>query len=307
MPRLISSGSLTPGVSVADFRLPAGTALRCERPADTVRRFAAGYFVMDSVIDYQPPGTEWMLPTCAQIWVVLTAGSISVEIGRRRYPKVPPAFLYGPTSRAMPITSNGGITVGIEITPIGWARLIAASAEDLRDRLFQLETVIAPELATSLATTLAAYGRGAGVKNALDTWFAKVMTIANRDETAILTVMRILADETSVDVAASCRTHGIDPRLAARVAGRYFGFPLKLLIMRGRFLRAVIPMLQTGVTGGLPVGYHDRSHFLRDSARFLGMTPARYLMQHSVYVAAVCRARKLVLGAPVANMDPVPD
>ena len=307
MTRLIASGTLTAGISAADFRLPAGTALRCERPADAVRRFVSGYFVMDSVDDYQAPGTEWMLPTCAQIWVVLTAGPISVEIGRRRYPRVPPAFLYGPTSRAMPVTSNGGITVGLELTPLGWARLIAASAESVRDRLVQLDTIVASDRATSLARTLAASGRGGGVKAALDGYFQDAMAVASRDEAAILCIMRMLADPAMSDVALACRAYGIDPRLAARITRQYFGFPLKLLLMRSRFLRALLPMLEGAREGGVPGGYHDRSHFLRDAQRFLGMTPGRYLAQRAVYVAAVCRARALVIGAPVAAMDAVPD
>ena len=306
MARLIDSGSLIPGVSAVDFDLPPGTALRCERPAEAVRRFICGYFVMDSVSDYQRPGLEWMLPSYAQIWVTLTAGPIDVGIRRRRYPKVPKAFLLGPSSQAMPITSNGGTTVGIEISPLGWARLVGASAEDVRDQLVPLDTMIPPDRAMALAVTLATSGGGENVKDALDAFFSEAMAIPHRDEAAILTRMRIVADDTTASVAGACEIHRIDPRLAARVARRYFGFPLKLLIMRRRFLRALLPMLESGATDGVPGGYYDRSHFLRSAKQFLGMTPSQYLAQHSVYVRAVWRARQRVLGVPVAAMEAAP-
>lgn len=314
MTRLIDSGTLTPGVSAADFHLPAGTALRCERPADGLRRFVGGYFVMDAVSDYQALGLEWMLPTYAQIWVVLTAGPMNIGIRRRRYAKLPKTFLYGPSSQAMPIKSTGGVTVGIEITPLGWARLVAASAEEVRDQLVPLETMIPPDRVTVLALSLAqtraqtraASGRGDGVKEALDTFFADAMAVPHRDEAAIVMVMRIIADDTTASVAEACAAHGIDPRLAARIARRYFGFPLKLLIMRSRFLHALMPMLENGTTDGVPAGFYDRSHFLRSAKQFLGMTPKQYLAQKSVYVSAVARARRLVLGAPVAAMEPAP-
>lgn len=306
MARLIDSGTLTPGISAADFHLPPGTALRCERPAEAVRRCVGGYFVMDSASDYQRPGLEWMLPTYAQIWVVLTAGPMNIGIRRRRYAKVPRAFLYGPSSQAMPITSTGGVTVGIEITPIGWARLVAASAEDVRDQLVPLETMIPPDRVTALALTLAASGRGTGVKDALDAFFADVMATPHRDEAAIVAVMRIIADDTIASVADACAAHGIDARLAARVARRYFGFPLKLLVMRSRFLHALMPMLENGTTDGVPAGYYDRSHFLRSAKQFLGMTPRQYLDQKSVYVSAVARARRQVIGVPIAAMEPAP-
>jgi AraC-like DNA-binding protein len=306
MARLIDSGTLTPGISATDFHLPPGTALRCERPAETLRWSVGGYFVMDSVSDDRRTGSEWMLPSYAQIWVTLTAGPINVGVRRRRYAKVPKAFLLGPSSQAMPIKSNGGATVGIEITPIGWSRLVAASAEDVRDQLVPLETMIPPDRVTMLALALATSDRGAGVKAALDTFFTDAMALPHRDEAAIVTVMRIIADDTMASVAEACGAHGIDPRLAARVARRYFGFPLKLLIMRSRFLHALMPMLEHGMTDGVPAGYYDRSHFLRSAKQFLGMTPRQYPDQKSVYVSAVARARRHVLGVPVAAMEPAP-
>ncbi len=76
-------------------------------------------------------------------------------------------------------------------------------------------------------------------------------------------------------------------------------------MMRNRIVRAIVPMLlgEEGREPFPPRPYHDASHFNRDGARFLGMTPRRFTALHLPYLRAALRARKLVIGVATPSLD----
>jgi AraC-like DNA-binding protein len=303
---MIESGTHTPGVSPDDFGLPAHTALRYERPAPALCRHLTSYAVLDSEPGRWPGSVEWMLPGWAQIWIIMTRAPISVTIGRREYDPLPAAVLYGVTSRAMPVMAQGGVTIGIDVSPLGWARLFRLSAEKLRDQVTPLGAVMKPALVAELASALAQSDRARDVKGVLDTFFAKHMAVPHPDEAMIAQIMALIADDEIADLAAAADARGIDQRTVRRLSKRYFGFPPKLLMMRTRFIRTFLPLLAQGSRadhGAVPRGYHDRSHFLRDARRFLGMTPRRFIAHNSPYRDAALRARRLVIGSATPSFD----
>jgi AraC-like DNA-binding protein len=303
---MIESGSHKLGISAADFALPPYTALRYEKPADALCPYIPSYFVLDSEFEEGRFGPEWLLPTWAQIWIVMAEGPVTIQIGNRAYERLPTAVLYGVTSRAMPVSARGGVTIGLDVSPLGWARLFRQSAEQLRDQVAPLETVMRPELARELTQLLARSDHARDVKGLLDTFFRKYLGAAHPDEPLIGQILALIADQSVADLTAAARARGIDPRAIRRVSKRYFGFPPKLLMMRTRFIRALIPLLDGGSDAdadSTPRGYHDRSHFIRDARRFLGMTPRQFLKQKSPYAAAARRARKMVIGAAVPSLD----
>jgi AraC-like DNA-binding protein len=305
---MIESGSLTPGVSADMFGLPPHTALRYEQPAAALQNLITSYVVLDS--DDLPGGQgEWMLPAWAQMWFILTDGPITVTIGNRRYDPMPKAALYGVTSRAMPVQSHGGVTVGVDLTALGWARLIDRPAEQFRDRVTPLREVIPPVIVAEIVDRLRGSDRSLQVKGILDDIFLRCMAVPHRDEPTIAKVMALITDGTVDDVATVAARLGIDGYELRRVSRRYFGFPPKTLMMRGRFLRRFVPMLMSADrTRGVavPKGYHDASHFLRDANRFLGMTPRRFLAIDTPYLNAALRARAIVLGAATPTLDAAP-
>lgn len=307
MDELIESGSLTPGIDVSDFHLPPESALRCERPDTSVERYVSAYFVMDSTSTYstvQRAGIEWMLPTWGQIWVVFAKNAIEVRIGPRRYARLYPVALYGPTSRAMPVQAQGGASIGIELTPLGWAALVGQSAYELRDQLVPLQGPIGETLAAALLEALESTDRALSIKPVLDAFFGDATRTPHVDEEGIASLTQAISDPDIVTTAAASEASGLSSRVAERIARQHMGFPIKTLLVRRRFLCAMAPALLTGTLPAVPDGYYDRSHFLRDARRYLGMTPRAYLAQKSVYVAAVCRARTLVIGTPLATMLP---
>lgn len=303
---MIESGTHTPGVSAADFGLPAHTALRYERPAPALDRYLTSYAVLDSEPGQWPGSVEWMLPGWAQIWIVMTAAPISVKIGRRDYDPLPAAVLYGVTSRAMPVMAQGGVTVCVDISPLGWARLFRLSAEKLRDQVTPLDAVMKPALVAELASALARSDLALDVKGILDAFFARHMAVPHPDEAMIAQIMALIADDEVADLTAAADLRGIDQRTVRRLSKRYFGFPPKTLMMRTRFIRTFLPLLAQGSAAdhaAVPRGYHDRSHFLRDAGRFLGMTPRRFIAHPSPYRDAALRARRLVIGRPTPSVD----
>lgn len=303
---MIESGTHTPGVSAADFGLPPHTALRYERPAPALERYVPGYAVLDSEPGQWPGSVEWMLPGWAQIWIVMTTAPITVKIGRRDYDPLPAAVLYGVTSRAMPVTAQGGVTIGIDVSPLGWARLFRLSAEKLRDQVTPLGAVMKPALVAEVTSALAQSDLALDVKGILDAFFARHMGEPHPDEAMIAQIMALIADDEVADLTAAADMRGIDQRTVRRLSKRYFGFPPKTLMMRTRFIRTFLPLLAQGREADhatVPRGYHDRSHFLRDATRFLGMTPRRFIAHESPYRDAALRARRLVIGKPTPSLD----
>lgn len=303
---MIESGSHAPGVRSADFGLPAGTALRIERAADALRPVLSSYAVLDSDATLWSGASNWLLPRWAMIWIGLAPDPLDVTVGRRHYPRLGTAMLFGVTSRAMPASTYGGVSVVIDIGPLAWARLFAPSAETLRDRITPLAELVPPGWSEDLVERVARSNRGTEIKAVLDRFFLERLPPPHLHETTLARILALLLDERTHDLANAAAQIGIDGRLLARLAKRYFGFPPKMLSMRVRFLRALTAMLiapRGSDVAATPAGYYDRSHFIRDANRFLGIAPRRFLALDQPYARAALRARLLVMGAATSSLD----
>jgi len=304
---LITSGSQTPGIEAADFLLPAGTALRFERPAEPLRAVLSSYAVFDSDAAVQSGPGNWALPGWARLWIVLASNPLDVTIGNRNYAALGSAMLFGVTSRAMPVSTYGGVSVVVDIGALAWARLLTPSAELLRDRITPLNQLLPQDWCDDLIARIARSDRGPEIKRVLDDFFLERLPPPHPDELLIARIAALLADEQTHDLAGAAAQVGIAPRALLGLTKRYFGFPPKILSMRTRFLRALTAMLVDDDGGGdvvaHPAGYHDSSHFIRDANRFLGMTPRRFLAIPMPYTRASLRARILVIGAATSSLD----
>ena len=298
---MIESGSHAPGIHARDFGLPAGTALRYEQPALALRPFLTSYAVLDSEPGYTEGRAQWMLPCWAQIWIVMTDAPVSVGIGNRHYDPLASAIVYGVTSRAMPVQSNGGVTIAIDVSPLGWARFFNADADMLRDRITPLHALMEPALVEELVDRLNASDQALDVKGIVDDIFTRNLPPPHPDEDRIMASWTRLFDGkemTGDDASTSVRLR--------RLSKRYFGFPPKMLVMRTRFLKSFLPMLANpdrSDNGSITNAYYDTSHFLRDAKRFLGMTPRQFLQLDTAYLRAALRARALVVTHPTPSLD----
>lgn len=297
-----------PGVVPEAFGLPRGTAIRYERPAAELLPLLPSYAVLDSDLALLDPDMQsWMLPGWAQIWIRLTAGPISVSIGNRHYAPLGEAVMYGVTSRAMPVRAQGGITVVVDVNPLGWARFVAAAADGIRDRIVPLADLMPPQFVRDLTDALRASDHDLAVKAILDDAFARILPPPDPIEPVIAQIADVFGDRDVHDLTTAAERVGISPATLQRVCKRYFGFSPKLLMMRARFVRHVAAMLiaDTPVDHSqTPPGYHNVPHFLRDANRFLGMTPRRFLAMDLPYLRAALRARRIVLGEATRALDP---
>lgn len=305
---MIESGSHTPGVSAEDFLLPHGTALRMELPAPALRPFVTHYFILDSDRSLHDGRISWALPTWATMRFIMTDAPMTLRLGNRVYDPIPHAALYGFTSRARQITSQGGVTIGAGISPLGWARMLQVSAEKLRDQVVPLADVMPRAPVEGLRRALKASDQAADVAPILDAFFAPLLREPSRAEPAIAALMRIITDEEVYDIGTASERTGLSSTSLRRLAVRYFGFPPKTLLVQERFMRSLRRMLLADETPDYSViasTYFDKSHFLRDADRFLGMTPRRFMQRDNRYMLAIMRAHDIVTraaqdAAPVA-------
>ena len=295
--RLIESGSHVSGATADAFKLPANTAFRLERPAAELARLFTNYHVMDSVEAERASVVDWMLPSWAAIRIYLGDNPLVVTLGNRTYDPVPNAALYGVTSRAMRVATGGGVSVGIGLSPVGWARLFHQRADAYRDRITPLDALMQPDRVAALEAALRASDGGAEVKPVLDTFFADMSGEANPDEPLIERITALIRQDVLRDVDELADELGIDTDRLRRLTNRYFGFPPKTLMLRTRFLRSFIRMKSARDRADYslvaPI-YHDHSHFLRDARRFLGMTPKQFMAMNTSYLDASIRAAATV-------------
>jgi hypothetical protein len=214
---LIESGSHTLGVRSEDFGLPAGTALRYEQPAEPLRTLLPGYAVLDSEAALWSGPGNWVLPSWAMLWIGLAPDPMEVRIGARQYGPLGSAMLFGVTSRAMPASTYGGVSVVVHISPLAWARLFAPSAEQLRDRITPLDQLLSREWGEDLVSRLAHSDRGPEVKGVLDEFFLHRMPPPHPQEQLIATIAAFLVDETTHDPADAVAEVGIDKRSLLRL------------------------------------------------------------------------------------------
>ncbi|MES2337782.1 MAG: helix-turn-helix domain-containing protein [Pseudomonadota bacterium] len=305
VPGLIESGSHEPGVAIDRFGLPADTALRYERPDPRLAGLVSDYHVLDSIERVPDGAIDWMLPSWAAIRIILSERPIALRLGNRYYDPLPVASLYGVTSRAMRLETHGGVTVGVGLTPLGWARLFTQRADAFRDRITPLDQLLPPAQVAALVTRLRASDRSRDVKAILDAALLPLMPRPHPDEPMIARIMAMLLDDRRRDLNGAAEELGVTDDRLRNVTNRYFGFPPKTLLLRSRFLRHFVHMLVNGDASDLThiaPAYHDASHFLRDARRFLGMTPRAFMAMDTPYLKAALRARAIVFGQPTATL-----
>lgn len=306
---MIETGSLTPGVDVNRFCLPAHTALRVEMPAPALRGLVTNYHVMDSDRDHHDGAEQWLLPSWPALRFILTADPIAVTIGPRRYDPMPLAALYGTASRAMRMTTHGGVTVGVDLTPLGWARLFDLRADLYRDSVVPLEKVLPRDWVHRTMQRLRDSNQSTDVKPILDDMLLTIAAPTTPDDAAIMALHGLISDDATRDLAAAAANLGMSPAALRRLSTRYFGFPPKTLLIRTRFLRSLTRMMHAGDEADYRViapTYFDTSHFLRDADRVLGTTPRRFLRQYHGYLLAFLKATAEVRRADRAQRASVP-
>lgn len=305
---MIESGTHVPGVPASVFAGEHYTALRLEKPDPRVVNFISDYYSLDSSGPEAIGAVEWSMPGSANLRLFFGERPYNVRIGSRTFAPVPVAALYGPTGRALRFETFGDVTIGMGITPLGWARLMNKPAHQFCDRIVPLDEAIPGDFGQRLWDVLNASDKGPGIKAVLDAFFVEELNEQNRDEPMIRRIMALILDEAVGDLAEVARRVELTPQQLRTISLRYFGFPPKRLLRRARFLRSLLRMYASEGEPDYSLrahSYFDVSHFLRDAEEFLGTTPRRFMAMQTPYLRQILRARTAVFGVPAQALHPV--
>ncbi|MEP9403844.1 hypothetical protein [Sphingomonas sp. VNH70] len=297
----VSGGTETPDVPAALFAMPEGMAIRYDRPAEALTDYVTGYHLY-AAAGPQAMGLEnWFLPGTATVRILLNAGPVAVTIGRRRYDPLPQVTLFGPTSHAVHTRSNGGIVIGFGVSALGWERFFHGSAERCREQVVPLAEVSTPGFARRLLGVLAAIPDEHAMKPALDAFLTAEMGPVSSDAPLIRRIAQFITDDAPGGVAEAARQWGVSQDVVRRTCKRHFGFGPKTLLIRSRFLRSLIPLIEAEGEqdySQIDAAYVSASHFLRDAQAVLGTTPRRFVREDLTFLTASLRVRAAVLGCP---------
>ncbi|MFD1951989.1 hypothetical protein ACFSGX_14545 [Sphingomonas arantia] len=306
----VLGGTAAAGVADAAFAMPAGMAMRYDRPADTLADCITGYTVYHA--DSPDALSDCFLPAPVMLCLFIEAGRVTAKIGNHLFDPLPKIAVIGPTTRALHVTTHGGTMVGIGISATGWARMTETPAIRVHNRIVPADTVLNPAAVEALARQIAALPDDRGVKPLLDaqlpTLLRPMPNGAKGGHMPLIARLTALATtDREIDVAQIAREMAVPEAQLRRLSRSYFGMPPKLLLRRARFLRSFVRLFAGGDIADsrrLDPSYFDMSHYLRDANAFLGTTPRRFLANASPFLSASIRARMAVLGAPTQALHP---
>lgn len=209
----------------------------------------------------------------------------------------------GPTSRACQFAAGRMRAWGIGLLPLGWSRLVRASADVYADRIVNGAEDPAFAQLAALAPVLNRDNAKAEYEvSAIDAHLLMLLNDpADEEEQRRIGIAHAaLLDSEVSTVAQFSDLVGVSPRTAERLSQRAFGFAPKLLLRRQRFLRSLSHfMLDPSMRwiNTLDGHYHDQAHFSRDFSRFIGMSAREYGRLDHPIMRAAAFARMAAAGA----------
>lgn len=299
----VSAGEVevAPGVAISD-----GVVTRSHPPAPDLARYFFDYVIHDSGPANARVLRNRYLPGPANICLTFDAGPLNARIRNFTAQWDNASMVVGPTSHMFEVESNGGRLIGAGVTPAGWARLFGVAADRLANRIVPLGELIGAERDAALRDALSMAPDDRAIVAVMDAHLRMALAPAGEDEPAILALQATLLDAQDDDVAMLGEHLGLTPDKLRRVACRYFGFNPKLLLRRHRLVRALMALSERprGATDGVmtDLGYHDRSHFIRDAKLFLGVTGRQFLRDITPLMDNLRRSRAARYGQPLQGL-----
>ena len=210
-----------------------------------------------------------------------------------------------PTRFELPATSMWGIG----LLPLGWARFIAAQANEFANAICDGHTSAVFSAFTPLYDALRADGRDEQAQFSLITDFFRNLAPMPRDIARILKVHEAMVDPYLMEVGALAERVGITTRTLERLCKRHFGFPPRLLLRRQRMMRSLAAFMlaeRKSWTETIDRHYHDQAHFVHEFHTFMGMSPSQYAAMPHPVLNAFMEERQRVWGSPVQTLDKPP-
>jgi AraC-like DNA-binding protein len=273
-------------------------------PHHALRTFVAGYniygcfgpLVSRSEL-YFPPWTTIRLNYSQDPWVVREGQDGPDQ-------PVPSASVFGPSIRHLVFTgSPQGISIGFGINPVGLAALLGVRADAIGGRVLDLRSIW--EDAGDLHRQVGGVETEQALVEILDTWLLARLKPVRSEAQTVVALTRLLAEQHGIQVETVSARLGISPASLRRIALRHFGFPIKILLRRSRFMKSIAAIFdrEPGEWSTLiDTSYHDQSHFIKDCHEFLGCSPGEFLKHERPMTRLSMAARQKTLGAPFFAM-----
>ncbi|MEO5495043.1 MAG: helix-turn-helix domain-containing protein [Sphingomonas sp.] len=270
-------------------------------PAVALRPLITSYYIVDA----PGPLADFTHPEWGNIRFLLVGdmrfGSID---GHDMVPPPAPAVIFGPSDRTRRFDSQGGVTIGVGLTPLGWLSLIGSDASEAANAILPL----GDELGTpgeALRQTLAAVRDDAAMVAILDAVLIARKPIPSPYHEAVAKVQQALLAGTANQVADLADGVEMEQRTLHRVCRTVFGFSPVRLLRRQRFLRTLAKVrnaLDQPIGQLIDSHYYDQAHFNRDFKAYMGMTPMAYFASPREVMRRAADGRHALLGAPVQGL-----
>lgn len=279
---------------------PGAPEIRFYLPAEGLRPLVTSYYFLESagpLVDFTHP--EW-----ANIRFALN-GVWRFEGDESRETIDPPrAVLFGPTDRARRFATDGGLVLGVGLTPLGWLTLIGEDASDFANLAVPLDCQLGPSGSAIRARLLEARTDAERIA-ILDSILGAQRESQSAYCGLAVQVQQALLSGTVDHVGDLAEQLGIEQRTLHRVCTAVFGFPPVRLLRRQRFLRTLAKVrdqLDQPLGELIDPGYYDQAHFNRDFKACMGMTPLAYFRLPREALRRAGEERQRVLGAPVQGL-----
>lgn len=224
--------------------------------------------------------------------------------------EAPVATLFGPTSRSVRIQGQPGSAVlGIGLLPMGWARLVRVPASRFANRVAPLAELLGRH-ADLIAEALCHAPDDAARFARLDRCLRTLLRGAPDADPHIGPIHKALVSGEIGTVQAFATALGLQERTLQRLTPRLFGFPLKALLRRQRFLRTLDRIAHNP---GRPLselmdeGYADQPHFVREFRAFMGLSPTAYFAEPRVVMRLAAAERERVVGQTLQGLHTAVD
>ena len=278
----------------------AAPDVRFYLPAPPLRPLVTSYYIVDApgpLVDFTHP--EW-----GNIRFVLKGNARFGDAQGRDMTAPPPASVFGPTDRTRCFDSQGGLTLGIGLTPIGWLSLIGSDASKSANVILPLGDELG-ENGSAIRERLVAAADDAARIAILDAILTAHDPHPSHYYDAAIGVQEALLAGAADDVAELADVLDMEQRTLHRVCRTVFGFSPVRLLRRQRFLRTlgkVRDALDQPLGQLIDSQYYDQAHFNRDFKAYMGMTPLAYFKSPRELMRRAAEGRRALLGAPVQGL-----
>ena len=270
-------------------------------PGKALRPYISTFYLTEVRIKEGQLIEDWLHPEWANMRFV--RGTLPIgSIGPEESAPAPRFNLVGPTSYATHFESGSMRCWGVGLLPLGWTKFLDLSAEQYADRTTDGEA----DPALSKFTPL--YGKlfDEEIENVeteaaiIEAFFRAQLEDTEPDNPMIARAHNILVDPELETVQEMADRLNVVARTLDRLSRKAFGFPVKLLLRRQRFLRSLAEnMLNPSQNwiSTLDHNYYDQAHFGRDFQRFMGMSASEYKAKQHPMMNAAVHGRMAAAGA----------